>query len=39
MWDFETEPAFQQQLDWMREFIEGELVPLEPILDELPPKE
>jgi alkylation response protein AidB-like acyl-CoA dehydrogenase len=35
-WDFETEPEFQEQLDWMREFIDTEIVPLEPILDELP---
>jgi alkylation response protein AidB-like acyl-CoA dehydrogenase len=38
-WDFETEPAFQKQLDWMRRFIDETLVPLEPVLDELPPEE
>jgi alkylation response protein AidB-like acyl-CoA dehydrogenase len=38
-WDFETEPEFQQKLDWMRELIDGELVPLEPILGELPAAE
>jgi len=36
-WDFETEPEFQQKLDWMRAFIEREIQPLEPILDEIPP--
>ena len=38
-WDFETDPEFQQKLDWMRAFIEGELQPLEPILSELPAEE
>ncbi len=38
-WDFETDPEFQEQLDWMREFIDSEIVPLEPVLDELPPAE
>ena len=28
-WDFSTEPAFQQQLDWMTAFVREELVPLE----------
>jgi alkylation response protein AidB-like acyl-CoA dehydrogenase len=35
-WDFETDPDFQVQLDWMRDFIDRHLVPLEPILRELP---
>jgi alkylation response protein AidB-like acyl-CoA dehydrogenase len=35
-WDFETEPEFQEQLDWMRELIDREIVPLEPIMDEIP---
>jgi acyl-CoA dehydrogenase len=35
-WDFETEPEFQEQLDWMREFIDTQIQPLEPILDEVP---
>jgi acyl-CoA dehydrogenase len=39
MWDFETEPEFQKQLDWMRRFIDEELVALEPIQSELPPEE
>jgi alkylation response protein AidB-like acyl-CoA dehydrogenase len=38
-WDFETEPEFQQKLDWMRGFIDGELRPLEPILSEIPTEE
>jgi acyl-CoA dehydrogenase len=28
-WDFSTEPEFQQQLDWMREFVREEIWPLE----------
>jgi alkylation response protein AidB-like acyl-CoA dehydrogenase len=35
-WDFETDPEFQEQLDWMRAFIDAEIVPLEPIMDEIP---
>ena len=30
-WDFETDPEFQQKLDWMRAFIDTELIPLEPV--------
>ena len=30
-WDFETEPEFEAKLQWMRDFIERELIPLEPI--------
>lgn len=33
-WDFETDPDFERQLVWMREFIDTQIVPLEPILDE-----
>ena len=33
-WDFETEPEFQQKLDWMKEFVREEIFPLE-TLDEL----
>ncbi|MCV7303281.1 acyl-CoA dehydrogenase family protein [Mycobacterium barrassiae] len=33
-WDFETDPEFERQLAWMREFIDTQIVPLEPILDE-----
>jgi acyl-CoA dehydrogenase len=28
-WDFSTEPEFQQQLDWMRDFVREEIWPLE----------
>src|SRR3954463_15659257 len=28
-WDFSTDPEFQQQLDWMREFVRDEIWPLE----------
>ena len=38
-WDFETEPEFEEELRWMRSFIDRELIPLEPILGELPPEE
>jgi len=31
-WDFSTEPEFQEKLDWMREFVEQEIWPLE-VLD------
>ena len=34
-WDFSTEPAFQEHLDWMREFVRDEIWPIETILDEL----
>ena len=34
-WDFETDPEFEQQLEWMRAFIDSELIPLEPILKDL----
>lgn len=28
-WDFETEPEFEQQLEWMRGFVREEIIPLE----------
>ena len=28
-WDFETEPEFEQQLEWMRTFVKEEVFPLE----------
>lgn len=28
-WDFETDPAFQQKLDWVEEFVTQEIEPLE----------
>ena len=31
-WDFSTEPEFQEQLDWMREFVREEIWPIE-VLD------
>ena len=34
-WDFSTEPEFQQQLDWMREFVREEIWPIESVFDEL----
>jgi acyl-CoA dehydrogenase len=34
-WDFSTEPEFQEQLDWMREFVRAEVYPLEVVFDEL----
>jgi len=39
VWDFETEPEFQAKLDWMRRFIDDNLVALEPVQPELPPAE
>ncbi len=38
-WDFETDPEFEAELAWMREFIDTELIPIEPILRELPADE
>ena len=34
-WDFSTDPDFQEQLDWMREFLRTEIWPLESIWHEL----
>ncbi len=31
-WNFETEPEFQLKLDWMKRFIDEELIPLEPLV-------
>ena len=31
-WDFSTEPEFQHKLDWVKKFVEEELIPLEPIM-------
>src|ERR1700722_17761856 len=28
-WDFSTEPEFEEKLDWMREFVRREVLPLE----------
>ena len=30
-WDFSTEPEFEEQLDWMREFVREEIWPIETI--------
>jgi acyl-CoA dehydrogenase len=38
-WDFETDAEFDGKLRWMRAFIDGELIPLEPIFDDLPADE
>jgi acyl-CoA dehydrogenase len=29
MWDFSTNPQFQEQLDWAREFMRTEIEPLD----------
>ena len=29
MWDFETEPEFQKQLDWIDQFVREEIEPLD----------
>ena len=34
-WDFSTDPEFQEQLDWMREFVREEIWPLETLVSEL----
>lgn len=34
-WDFETDPDFQRDLDWMRALIDTEIIPLEPVLGTL----
>ena len=31
-WDFETDPDFQQQLDWIDRFVREEVEPLEHVL-------
>ena len=38
-WDFETDQEFAEQLAWMRSFVDRELIPLEPVFDELPYQE
>src|SRR5690349_23272795 len=32
-WDFETEPEFQKELDWIEKFVREEVEPLEFVLD------
>lgn len=34
-WDFSTEPEFQEQLDWMREFVKNEIEPIELFFDDM----
>jgi acyl-CoA dehydrogenase len=34
-WDFSTEPEFEAQLEWMREFVRAEIWPIETVIDEL----
>src|SRR3954466_16135325 len=34
-WDFSTDPAFQEQLDWMAAFVREEVWPIETVYDEL----
>jgi len=34
-WDFSTEPEFQSQLDWMRDFVREEVWPLETLVHEV----
>src|ERR687884_2326397 len=34
-WDFSTEPEFQAQVDWMREFVRTEVWPIETVFGEL----
>ena len=31
-WDFETEPEFEEKLEWMREFVKEEIIPLEEVV-------
>lgn len=34
-WDFSTDPDFQADLDWMRQFVDEQLIPLELLIDGL----
>jgi acyl-CoA dehydrogenase len=34
-WDFSTDPEFQAQLDWMRDFVRDEVWPIETVFEEL----
>ncbi len=38
-WDFETDPAFQEKLDWVERFVDEELIPLEPIMGDFTPEQ
>jgi hypothetical protein len=30
-WDFQTDPEFQEQLDWATRFVREEIWPIEPV--------
>lgn len=32
-WDFETDPAYQEQLDWVAEFVRSEIEPLDHVIE------
>ena len=34
-WDFSTEPEFQKTLDWIREFVDEEILPIETVSPDL----
>src|SRR5271156_5476187 len=34
-WGFQTDPEFQDQLDWATQFVREEIWPIEPVADEL----
>jgi acyl-CoA dehydrogenase len=34
-WDFSTEPEFEAQLEWMREFVRAEIWPIETVIEAL----
>src|SRR5439155_7569424 len=34
-WDFSTEPEFEAKLDWMRGYVREEIIPLEPIAEQI----
>src|ERR671934_1398049 len=34
-WDFSTEPEFEAQLHWMRDYVRDEIYPIEPIAEEI----
>jgi len=38
-WDFKTDSAFQEKLDWVQRFVEEELIPLEPIIGDFTPQQ
>ncbi len=33
-WGFDTDPEFQQELDWIEDFVAREVAPLEMVLDD-----